>query len=429
MLGDETRIALGGDVPGAIFGYRLSVRVRRGPGAWLHRHPTMADGTVAVVLLVVGFLAASRGGHRVVGAQVLLLAEVLPITWRRRFPRAVFAISGTATFVALATGQVGGIAPLAALIALYTVSARCDRRWSIGAGVVAWVGVMAVVLLQDQPTPFRFQVLVAPVALIAGAWLIGDNLRVRREYVAHLEERAERMEAEQQAEARRAADGERARIARELHDVVAHHVSVIAVQAGAARMVAESRPVASESEPSGSEDMLASIEVTARQALSELRRLLGVLRKGEDRVDHAPQPGLDQLGSLVDQVRAAGVTVDVSLSGSVPPDLPPGVDLSAYRIVQEALTNVLKHGGGAPTRVAMHFDEDGLDLAVTDSGPGALTTPVSLAESSSRASPGGHGIIGMQERVAMFGGELSAGRLPGGGFEVRARIPCDRERA
>ena len=119
----------------------------------------------------------------------------------------------------------------------------------------------------------------------------------------------------------------------------------------------------------------------------------------------------------------------MSLSGSVPPDLPPGVDLSAYRIVQEALTNVLKHGGGAPTRVAMHFDEDGLDLAVTDSGSGALTTPVSLAESSSRASPGGHGIIGMQERVAMFGGELSAGRLPGGGFEVRARIPSDRERA
>ncbi|HEX4217639.1 MAG TPA: histidine kinase [Acidimicrobiales bacterium] len=406
------------------------MRVRRGPGAWVHRHPTLADGTVAFVLLVVGLFVGAQGGHRAVSTQLLILAEVLPITWRRRFPRAVFAISGAATFVAMATGLVGGITPLAALIALYTVSARCERRWSIGAGLVAWVGVVAAVLLDGHPASFRFQLFVAPMTIIAGAWLIGDNLRVRREYVAHLEERAERMEAEQEAEARRAAEGERARIARELHDVVAHHVSVIAVQAGAARMVAESRPAAVSAEPSGPEDMLASIEVTARRALSELRRLLGVLRKEEDRVDHAPQPGLDQLGSLVDRVRAAGVTVDVAISGPVPPNLPPGVDLSAYRIVQEALTNVLKHGGGAPTRVAMHFDDESLDLAVTDSGPGGPRPPIPVPKTAfSTTSAGGHGIIGMQERVAMLGGELSAGRLPSGGFEVRARIPCERERA
>jgi signal transduction histidine kinase len=172
--------------------------------------------------------------------------------------------------------------------------------------------------------------------------------------------------------------------------------------------------------------MLASIEVTARQALAELRRALGVLRKGEDRPDHTPQPGLDQLDSLIDQVRVAGTPVEMTVSGQVPEALSPGVNLSAYRIVQEALTNVLKHGGGAPARVAMRFTDDGLDLSVTDSGPN-----IPLAASGGRTPPaqlgGGQGIIGMRERVAIFGGDLQAGPLPGGGYEVRAHIPCDRQ--
>ena len=158
---------------------------------------------------------------------------------------------------------------------------------------------------------------------------------------------------------------------------------------------------------------------------AELRRALGVLRRGEDRPDHTPQPGIDQLGSLIDQVRVAGTPVEMTVSGQVPEALPPGVNLSAYRIVQEALTNVLKHGGGAPTRVAMSFSDDGLDLSVTDSGPN-LPLPASGGRTRLSGPEGGHGIIGMRERVAMFGGDLQAGPLPGGGYEVRAHIPCDR---
>lgn len=388
----------------------------------MHQHPTLADGVLAFGLLVV-LLAGFPVWRQSPGALVLTVMSVAPITWRRQYPRAVFAICGEAVFVAMKSGG-PALAPLGLLVALYTVSSMCDRRWSIGAGILSWLGVVAVAVFRHQPGPVGIQALVGPLAVITATWLIGDNLRVRRAYVAQLEERAERLEAEREEETRRATDGERARIARELHDVVAHHVSVIAVQAGAARMVAESSPSTPGAPQSTSDNMLASIEVTARQALAELRRLLGVLRKGEERADLAPQPGLDQLDSLIDQVRVAGMPVEVTVSGSAPASLSPGVNLSAYRIVQEALTNVLKHGGGAPTRVAMTFGDDGLDLAVTDSGPG---TGASLPGAGAGQPPtGGQGLIGMRERVAMFGGDLQAGPLPGGGYEVRAHIPCDQ---
>ncbi|HWD50772.1 MAG TPA: histidine kinase [Acidimicrobiales bacterium] len=401
------------------------MRARWGPGAWVHRHPTIADGGLAAVLLVV-FLASFGVGRSSPGAVFVSVVSLAAITWRRQFPLEVFIISGAAVFAGMNTGGMSPVSPIGALIALYTVSSLCDRRWSIGAGIVSWLVVVSAALLRDRPVSLSLQALVAPLALIAATWLIGDNLRVRRAYVAQLEERAERLETEREAETRRAADSERARIARELHDVVAHHVSVIAVQAGAARMVAESSSTSSGVPQSTSDNMLASIEVTARQALAELRRALGVLRKGEDRPDHTPQPGLDQLDSLIDQVRVAGTPVEMTVSGQVPEALSPGVNLSAYRIVQEALTNVLKHGGGAPARVAMRFTDDGLDLSVTDSGPN-----IPLAASGGRTPPaqlgGGQGIIGMRERVAIFGGDLQAGPLPGGGYEVRAHIPCDRQ--
>jgi signal transduction histidine kinase len=422
VLQGDKKILVRDDDGGAILDYRLGVRQRWGPGAWVHRHPTIVDGVLAYGLLV-GLLAGFPVSRSSPGALVVSVISVAPITWRRQYPRAVFAICGEAAFVAMKSGG-PALPPLGLLVALYTVSSICDRRWSIGAGIVSWLGVVAVAVLRDQPGPLHIKTLVGPLAVITATWLIGDNLRVRRAYVAQLEERAERLEAEREEETRRATDGERARIARELHDVVAHHVSVIAVQAGAARMVAESNPATAGAPQSTSDNMLASIEITARQALAELRRLLGVLRKGEEGADHAPQPGLDQLDSLIDQVRVAGVPVEVTVSGSAPESLSPGVHLSAYRIVQEALTNVLKHGGGAPTRVAMRFGDDGLDLAVTDSGPGIPASPP--GPGSGEPPMGGQGLIGMRERVAMFGGNLEAGPLPGGGYEVRAHIPCDQ---
>jgi signal transduction histidine kinase len=264
--------------------------------------------------------------------------------------------------------------------------------------------------------------LVAPAAGVAITWLIGDNVRVRRAYIAELEARAEQLERQQATEAQRAVDGERTRIARELHDVVAHHVSVIAVQAGAARMVADQRaaPPGRGMPRSMSDDMLASIESTARQALGELRRLLGVLRKEDGSAELAPQPGLHQLDLLVAQLRDSGVAVELSVDGSVPDSLPPGVDLTAYRIIQEALTNVLKHSGGAPTRVGVRVDGEDLELRVTDAGPGVSAIGAGAVE---ELGHGGHGLIGMGERVALFGGRFRSGPGRFGGFEVEARIP------
>ncbi|HWE68916.1 MAG TPA: histidine kinase [Acidimicrobiales bacterium] len=401
------------------------MRSRWGPWAWVHRHPTIADGFLAATLLVV-LLASFPMGRETPPALLVAVISVAPIAWRRQFPRMVFAICGEAVFISMTNGNVQVVEPVGLLVALYTVSSLCDRRWSIGAGIVSWLGVVLAFLVRGQPVPLSIQSLVGPLAVITATWLVGDNLRVRRAYVAQLEERAERLQAEREAETRRATDGERARIARELHDVVAHHVSVIAVQAGAARMVAESSPTLPGQPRGTSDDMLASIEVTARQALAELRRLLGVLRKGEEGLDHAPQPGLDQLDALIEKVRVAGLPVEMTVTGTAPAGLSPGVNLSAYRIVQEALTNVLKHGGGGPTRVAMTFGDHGLDLAVSDSGP--TVAPVTPGEAvTPPEGGGGHGIIGMRERVAMFGGALEAGPLPGGGYEVRAHIPCDQE--
>jgi signal transduction histidine kinase len=245
--------------------------------------------------------------------------------------------------------------------------------------------------------------------VISAAWLIGDNLRVRRAYVAELEAKAARADTERAAEMQRAASEERSRIARELHDVVAHHVSVIAVQAGAARMLSEK-----EGNEIGAHQALAAVEASAREALGELRRLLGVLRHDDgEGPDLAPQPGLRQLPKLVSDVRLAGLPVELNVIGE-PVPLPPALDLSAFRIVQEALTNVLKHEGSVPTSVIVRYLPDELEIDVIDSAPPRPHTE--------RASSG-RGLIGMQERVAMFGGELRAGPGASGGFEVRASMP------
>ena len=394
----------------------------------MHDHPTMADGLLAVALLIpvattaIVATATERGsGNRTIGLLVGLCCT-LPIAWRRRDPVTVFAVTGVAVFVGIATGNVVGPSPLGPMIALYTVAAWCDRRRSLSAVGVSFVGIVIAVVVAPRFAQFNIKLLLAPAAFVTVTWLIGDNVRVRRAYVAQLEARAEQLEREQATEAQRARDGERTRIARELHDVVAHHVSVIAVQAGAARMVAEQegRDHASSPSPSMSDDMLASIESTARQALAELRRLLGVLRKGDDDLDRAPQPGLHQLNALVEQMRDAGTAVDLEIDDSVPVALPPGVDLSAYRIIQEALTNVLKHANGAATRVVVRVDQGDLELTVHDTGPGPV-----WPRAADRTSPGsgGHGLVGMGERVALFGGQLSHGPSRSGGYDVVARIP------
>jgi signal transduction histidine kinase len=240
--------------------------------------------------------------------------------------------------------------------------------------------------------------------VFAIAWLVGREVRRRRREVTLLQERAARLEHDQEEQARAAVVEERGRIARELHDVVAHSVSVMVVQAQAGPHLL--------GEPDQARGVFRSIESSGREALVELRRLLGILRTGDEELAIGPQPGLSSLGSLVEQVREAGLPVELRVEGD-PVQLPPGVDLSAYRIVQEALTNTLKHAGRAEAEVVVRYGPSALELEISDDGSGA---PASVNGS-------GHGLIGMRERVALYGGALEAGTRNGGGYAVRARLP------
>jgi signal transduction histidine kinase len=257
--------------------------------------------------------------------------------------------------------------------------------------------------------------LVINMGVVAAAWLLGHFAHNYRAYAARLEERTAELERARTELARRAVVEERLRLARELHDVVAHAMSVIAVQSGVGAHVADSRP-----EEVGK--ALAAIEATSRSALTELRRLLGVLRQdSEPPGSLAPVPGLADLEVLLAEVAKAGLAVSLRVEGT-PAPLPAGVDLSAYRIVQEALTNVVKHGGPARAQVTIRYRDRELTVEVTDDGRGGAA----VASDDRRGT--GHGLIGMRERVAAFGGDLEVGPRPGGGFRVAARLPLAAER-
>jgi len=264
-------------------------------------------------------------------------------------------------------------------------------RW-----VPAQTGLVQQVLLAG--------VIFSGTALVA--WVLGDSMRYRRAYLTALEGRAARLERERDVQAQIATAAERARIARELHDVIAHNVSVMVVQADGASY-------ALRTDPERAGQALAAISHTGRKALAEMRRLLGILRSGDEPAGLAPVPGLDQLRELVEQARQAGMSVSLSLDGP-PRPLPEGAELAAYRVVQESLTNTRKHGGlAAAAAVALRYQPDGLVLQVTDDGLGA----------AAGAEGPGHGLTGMRERIEMYGGTIHAGPLPGGGYQVTARLP------
>ena len=337
----------------------------------------------------------------------LTLLQTLPLLGRRRAPFGAWflVVLGGAVWASLGYGET--LAYLfAAPFALGSVAADGTPREARTAAVLTVVGIV-VLVLGAGGNVFSAGVVLA-AAMFATAWSIGDNLRRRRSYAAMLEERAVRLERAREEHARRLVLEERARLARELHDVVAHHVSMISVQA-------ETGPYLLAAGEARAADGFASIGATARQALTEMRRLLGVLR--EETVtpaDLAPQPGVGEIEELVAEVRRSGLPVELSIRGT-PRPLPAGVDLSAYRIVQEALTNVRKHAGSARAVVLMAYDDDALRLRVVDDG--------------SDAPPGdgaGQGLVGMRERVAMLGGHLRAGPDPSGGFAVAATLPLDQ---
>jgi signal transduction histidine kinase len=347
----------------------------------------------------------------------LLLASVsVPLLWRRRRPLTVL---GIVTAVALAWFLIPFVAepPLhhfnasffAFVVSLYSAGLyAANKKASVTTALVALGSVLTAVAFLDEefrgnPRAFFFN-----ASIVIVFFYVGYIGRVRRDY--H-EERAARMEREREDEAHRAVTGERARIARELHDVVAHSVGLMTVQAGAANLVFGKNPDAALSS-------LSSIERTGRQALGELRRLLGVLRtEGDEGGEMSPQPGLDRLDELVAEVQEAGVEVSVTVEGDLH-DLPTALALSAYRILQEGLTNVLKHAGRrARADVFVRRTRQELMLEIADDGRG-------IAAGASRM-PGGHGLIGMRERVALFGGRMSTGPRRGGGFYVRTEIPLE----
>jgi signal transduction histidine kinase len=377
--------------------------------------PHWWDAALAAVAVAIGEIELlTRISHVSLLGALGVGAAYATLAWRRRRP----LLMGVVTFALWVTmsALVVDVEPLNAPLVAVLVMAYAMGRYTSGAAVYVSLGVVVagllsiVLTMEDQvATDFVF-----PTAFGVIAWVAGRSVRTRSQLTEELHEAAVRAEEAHDAELARAAAEERRRIAREMHDVVAHSVSVMVVQAGGARRILER-------DPERAVEAARHIEETGRAALVEMRRLLGVLHQGDDAAaDRAPAPGMVQLGALVERARAAGLPVTLTVAGE-PRSLPAGLDLAAYRVLQESLTNVLKHGGSAPTEVLVRWGDEELELAVADRGPGPGAGGDGVI--------GGHGLVGMAERMRLYGGELHTGRRDGGGFEVRARIPLagDRE--
>jgi signal transduction histidine kinase len=385
---------------------------------WWRERRRLVDFAFMLPIMVVTWLTldirdprywTSHDG-RVVGFAVLVAG---PLIWRRSYPRTVFALVSLASFLQWTAHLQFQWANLAVLMGLYTLAADCSFRWGVAAAVVTEFGGVIEVLQQWETSGVKEQrnAILAFSAVACGVWVLGIYTHTRREYLRGLEEKAARLERERDTQVRMAMTAERARIARELHDVVAHNVSVIVVQADGAGF-------AIDSDPERAKRALETISTTGRQALTEMRRLLGVLREGGEHAaggpePYTPQPSLDQLNELVSQVRASGLALEMEVEG-VPCPLQAGLQLTLFRIVQEALTNTLKHAGPtARARVMLQYGDTAIRVTVEDDGMGKAAADDGL----------GHGLMGMRERAAMYGGTVDAGPRPGGGFRVAAELP------
>lgn len=334
---------------------------------------------------------------------LLVAAAALVLFWRRRFPVRVLAVSTVAVGGYTALGYVNGAALLAPLVALYAVAVRVPARRAALAAVAAFVVLGGTTLLRDPLGPLGGSATILP-ALVGVALFAGLAVGNRRAYVASLTARAELAERTREEEARRRVDAERLRIARELHDVVAHTMATINVQAGVAAHVTADLP-----EPADA--ALRAIKEASKRGLRELRTILAVLRQADESEPTQPAPGLAGLDVLVSTAVAAGLPTEVHVAGERRP-LPAPVDLAAYRIIQESLTNAIRHAAPATATVRLGFAPDHLDIEITDTGTG----PASV-------DGGGHGLIGMRERATATGGTLQAGPGAHGGFRVQACLP------
>ena len=376
------------------------------------RFHRVGDALIAGVILIASLVEIAAGSAEWSGSLVVeILVAVacsLPLAWRRSHPIAVAVIvaAGMLTAGAIVAPTQGPFEPFVAFnIALYSVGVHARTRPGLVtlvvidvAGALSWLTIALSVEGADYGD--WFPGLVWGVA----TWGVGRVVRARDLRTLELERLTVELGAERDARAQEAVTVERARIARELHDVVAHNISVMGVQAAAAgRILQGDQPDVRRA--------LDAIETTGRETVDEMRRMLGILRRSEDELALAPQPSLRDLGALVDQVRAAGLDVDARIEGE-PLPLPAGLDLSAYRIVQEALTNALKHAAPAHVDVVVRYTADSIVLEIVDDGSGTA---------GDRGS--GNGLVGMRERVALFGGELHAGRRADGGWALHATLP------
>jgi len=399
--------------PGTTLAFLRRADPRRTPSGWA----LALDAAVAVVATAIAVAEVTRhpgadqnlilkptmvpptfSPHVDMTVVVAAALTALPLPLRRRYPISVWLVI-VAAIVSLRDGHVPGIAFATAVFAAYSAVVHSRyRNLAIGAVLVAMLAVTATFADTLPRFPGRLTAMFAIVPAVAAALGIRELRRRLTDSTARLRRAAE----EHEGATRRAVEAERARIAGELHDVVTHNVSVMVVQAGAARSVLGSSP-------GEAEKALLAVEASGRTAMTELRNLLGLLNPSAEDVALAPQPGLGELDALIGRVSAAGLPVQLQVSGT-PHPLSPGADLAAYRVVQEALTNVLRHADRASAAVSVHWG-DRLFITVTDNGRGA------------DGSRPGRGLLGLRERVSLYGGELDAGPRPGGGWQVRAVMP------
>ncbi|WP_461059519.1 sensor histidine kinase [Streptomyces pseudoechinosporeus] len=389
-------------------------------GNWLRAHPLAVDGALAAAVLmcmiVASFAAPDGHGGKTWGTRppdalglTLMTLSALALVFRRRGPLPVLAVTGVLSLLEMVSDDPRAPVAMSAVVALYTVAATTDRPTTWRVGVLTMTVLTGVAMLAG-PMPWYEQENLGIFAWTGMAAAAGDAVRSRRAFVHAIRERAERAERTREEEARRRVAEERLRIARDLHDVVAHHIALVNVQAGVAAHVMDKRP-------DQAKEALAHVREASRSALNELRATVGLLRQsGDPEAPTEPAPGLNRLDELVGTFRSAGLPVEVARTdhGTA---LPAAVDLAAYRVIQEALTNVRKHAGTeAKAEVSVVRVGPNVEITVLDNGPGD-DAEARLDEN------GGHGLLGMRERVTALGGSCTAGPRYGGGFRVHAILP------
>ena len=377
--------------------------------------PHAVDALVALVLtgaalaIVIGRTGDQNEfrGNDLLGTALVLL-QTLPVAVRRVSPLGVLIVISAALVAHAAIGyEMVEAGTFSSLVAVYGAASLTDTRRGFVAAAVTAAAIAT--FFATNRGDFSAVDIATTSGTWALAWSLGTYVRIRGEQAEAVGERAAWLERDHEVRAREAVADERARMARELHDIVGHALNVIVIQAGGAQRAFESKPQVAR-------DALVSIESTGREALFDMERMLGVLRAADEgRLALGPQPGLRQLDGLAAQVSEAGLAVDVIVEGSQL-ELPASVELSAYRIVQEALTNSLKHARASRAQVAVRYRPDSLEIEVTDNGRGS-------PERGPGGNDGGRGLLGMRERVALFGGDLSVGAAPTGGYRVQARLP------